>query len=188
MPVPEVITGSREVITFVPEVSTATPEDLMGPIPTSEDTQDGNFSVQTAKVWVLIDLPKGHRAIGTKCVYRNKKDERGIVIRNKARLVAQGHTQEEGIDYDEKELCEEFEKLVKDKFSDDVLWEILTFLFRVKVSPKTSHLLAVKRIFRYLKGKPSLGLWYSKDSPLELVAYTDSDYAGATIDRKYTTT
>nr|GEV56226.1 putative ribonuclease H-like domain-containing protein [Tanacetum cinerariifolium] len=41
------------------------------------------------------------RAIGTKWVYRNKKDERGIVIRNKARLVAQGHTQEEGIDYKE---------------------------------------------------------------------------------------
>ncbi|GKA05867.1 putative ribonuclease H-like domain-containing protein [Tanacetum coccineum] len=52
-------------------------------------------------VWVLVDLPKGHRAIGTKWVYRNKKDERGIVVRNKARLVAQGHTQEEGIDYDE---------------------------------------------------------------------------------------
>ncbi|GJS40514.1 hypothetical protein Tco_0565557 [Tanacetum coccineum] len=58
---------------------------------------------------------------------------------------------------------------------------------RFQVSPKTSHLLAVKRIFRYLKGKPSLGLWYSKDSPLELVAYTDSDYAGATLDRKSTT-
>ncbi|GKD21527.1 putative ribonuclease H-like domain-containing protein [Tanacetum coccineum] len=53
------------------------------------------------KVWILVDLPKGHRAIGTKWVYRNKKDERGIVIRNKARLVAQGHTQEEGINYDE---------------------------------------------------------------------------------------
>ncbi|GKF02666.1 hypothetical protein Tco_0029589, partial [Tanacetum coccineum] len=52
---------------------------------------------------------------------------------------------------------------------------------------KTSHLLAVKRIFRYLKGKPSLGLWYSKDSPWELVAYTDSDYAGATQYRKLTT-
>ncbi|GJT93798.1 hypothetical protein Tco_1082643 [Tanacetum coccineum] len=58
---------------------------------------------------------------------------------------------------------------------------------RFQVSPKTSHLLAVKRIFRYLKGKPSLGLWYSKDSLLELVAYTDSDYAGATQDRKSTT-
>ncbi|GJX33394.1 hypothetical protein Tco_0243249 [Tanacetum coccineum] len=57
---------------------------------------------------------------------------------------------------------------------------------RFQVSPKTSHLLAVKRIFRYLKGKPSLGLWYSKDSPLELVAYTDSDYAVATLDRKST--
>nr|GEZ45375.1 hypothetical protein [Tanacetum cinerariifolium] len=45
----------------------------------------------------------GKRAIGTKWVYRNKKDERGIVIRNKARLVAQGHTQEEGIDYEEKQ-------------------------------------------------------------------------------------
>ncbi|GKE92579.1 hypothetical protein Tco_1573674, partial [Tanacetum coccineum] len=58
---------------------------------------------------------------------------------------------------------------------------------RFQVSPKTSHLLAVKRIFRYLKGKPSLGLWYFKDSPLELVAYTDSDYAGASLDRKSTT-
>nr|GEZ83373.1 copia protein [Tanacetum cinerariifolium] len=47
------------------------------------------------------DLPYGKRAIGTKWVYRNKKDERGIVIRNKARLVAQGHTQEKGIDYEE---------------------------------------------------------------------------------------
>nr|GFC39356.1 copia protein [Tanacetum cinerariifolium] len=53
------------------------------------------------KVWILVDLPYGKRAIGTKWVYRNKKDERGIVIRNKARLVAQGHTQEEGINYEE---------------------------------------------------------------------------------------
>ncbi|GJY82717.1 putative ribonuclease H-like domain-containing protein, partial [Tanacetum coccineum] len=53
------------------------------------------------KVWTLVDLPNGKRAIGTKWVYRNKKDERGIVIKNKARLVTQGYTQEEGIDYDE---------------------------------------------------------------------------------------
>nr|GEX16320.1 copia protein [Tanacetum cinerariifolium] len=53
------------------------------------------------KVWVLVDLPNGKRAIGTKWVFKNKKDKRGIVVRNKARLVAQGHTQEEGIDYEE---------------------------------------------------------------------------------------
>ncbi|GKE54700.1 putative ribonuclease H-like domain-containing protein, partial [Tanacetum coccineum] len=58
---------------------------------------------------------------------------------------------------------------------------------RFQVTPKTSHLLEVKRIFRYLKGKPTLGLWYSRDSPFELVAYTDSNYAGATLDRKFTT-
>ncbi|GKE34440.1 putative ribonuclease H-like domain-containing protein [Tanacetum coccineum] len=58
---------------------------------------------------------------------------------------------------------------------------------RFQVTPKTSHLLAVKRIFRYLKGKPTLGLWYSRDSPFELVAYTDSDYTEATQDRKSTT-
>ncbi|GJX93206.1 putative ribonuclease H-like domain-containing protein [Tanacetum coccineum] len=197
----EINPGSREVSTALPEVNTATREDLVGPIPASEDTQvkdqeielgnippsyavpttphtrihkdhpiehvigDVQSSVQTRrmktsysekgflsaiyegkthqdlhtclfvcflsqeepkrvsqalrdpawveamqeellqfklqKVWILVDLPKGHRAIGTKWVYRNKKDERGIVIRNKARLVAQGHTQEEGIDYDE---------------------------------------------------------------------------------------
>ncbi|GKD92508.1 hypothetical protein Tco_1372345, partial [Tanacetum coccineum] len=58
---------------------------------------------------------------------------------------------------------------------------------RYQVNPKVSHLYAMKRIFRYLKGKPKLGLWYLKDSPFDLVAYTDSDYAGASLDRKSTT-
>ncbi|GJS46979.1 ribonuclease H-like domain-containing protein [Tanacetum coccineum] len=355
--------------------------------------QEELLQFKLQKVWILVDLPKGHRAIGTKWVYRNKKDERGIVIRNKARLVAQGHTQEEGIDYDEvfapvarieairiflayasymgfmvyqmdvksaflygqieeevyvcqppgfedpdhpdkvykvvkalyglhqaprawydtlatyllsngfqrgqidqtlfikrhkghillvqiyvddiifgstkKELCDEFKHLMKDKFQMSSMGELTFFLglhvqqkkngifisqdkyvheilgkfnyldmksastptdlekplvqdgdatdvdehlnrsmigslmyliasrqdimfavcicTRFQVSPKSSHLLAVKRIFIYLKGKPSLGLWYSKDSPLELVVYTDSNYAGATQDRKSTT-
>nr|GEX23635.1 hypothetical protein [Tanacetum cinerariifolium] len=56
---------------------------------------------QIQKVWVLVDLPFGKKAIKTKWVYRNKKDERGVVVRNKVRLVAQGHRQEEGIDNDE---------------------------------------------------------------------------------------
>ncbi|GJT74140.1 retrovirus-related pol polyprotein from transposon TNT 1-94 [Tanacetum coccineum] len=58
---------------------------------------------------------------------------------------------------------------------------------RYQVNPKVSHLHAVKRIFKYLKGQLKLGLWYTKDSPFDLVAYTDSDYAGASLDKKYTT-
>nr|GEV08154.1 uncharacterized mitochondrial protein AtMg00810-like [Tanacetum cinerariifolium] len=58
---------------------------------------------------------------------------------------------------------------------------------RFQVTPKASRLHEVKRIFRYLKGKPYLGLWYPKDLPFDLVAYSDSDYAGASLDRKSTT-
>ncbi|GJY93400.1 putative ribonuclease H-like domain-containing protein [Tanacetum coccineum] len=245
----------------------------------------------------------------------NKKDERGIVIRNKARLVSQGYTQEEWIDYDEvfstvdlkirtfliectrlKKHYMDYIKLLKpgnillvQVYVDDIifgstkkeLWMMhenfqmssmgeLTFFLglqvhqkndgifisqdkyvgeilkkfrftevksastqmetqkplfkdkdgkevdvhmyrsmigslmyltsprpnimfavcsyaRYQVNPKVSHLHAVKRIFRYLKGPPKLGLWYPKDSPIDLVAYTDSDYAGASLDRKSTT-
>ncbi|GJU33093.1 putative ribonuclease H-like domain-containing protein [Tanacetum coccineum] len=66
-----------------------------------ESMQEELLQFKLQHVWTLVDLPYGKRAIGTKWVYRNKKDERGIVIRNTARLVAQGYTQEEGIDYDE---------------------------------------------------------------------------------------
>ncbi|GJX49255.1 putative ribonuclease H-like domain-containing protein, partial [Tanacetum coccineum] len=58
---------------------------------------------------------------------------------------------------------------------------------RFQVTPKTSHLNAVKRIFKYLKGKPNLGLWYPRESSLDLEAFSDSDYAGANLDRKSTT-
>nr|GEV49091.1 retrovirus-related Pol polyprotein from transposon TNT 1-94 [Tanacetum cinerariifolium] len=58
---------------------------------------------------------------------------------------------------------------------------------RYQVNPKVLDLDVVKRIFRYLKGQPKLGLWYPKDSPFDLVAYTDSDYAGVSLDRKSTT-
>ncbi|GJW23162.1 hypothetical protein Tco_0033784 [Tanacetum coccineum] len=58
---------------------------------------------------------------------------------------------------------------------------------RFQVTPKISHLHVVKRIFRYLKGQPKLGLWYPMDSPFDLEAFSDSDYAGASLDRKSTT-
>ncbi|GJW77371.1 putative ribonuclease H-like domain-containing protein [Tanacetum coccineum] len=358
-----------------------------------EAIQEELLQFKLQQVWILMDLRKGKRAIGTKWVSRNKKDERGIVIKNKARLVAQGHRQEEGIDYKEvfapmarikairlflayasfmgflvyqmdvksaflygtieeevyvtqspgfkdpdhpnkvykvvkalyglhqaprawyenlanyllsngfqrgkidptlfikkqkgdillvqvyvddiifgstnKELCNAFEKLMKDKFQMSFMGELTFFLglqvtqkedgifishdkyvaeilkkydytdvksastlvdlekplvkdgyandvdvhlyrsmigslmylitsrldimfavcacARFQVTLKTSHLLAVKRVFKYLKAKSTLGLWYSRDSPFKLVAYIDSDYAGATQDRKSTT-
>ncbi|GJS34150.1 putative ribonuclease H-like domain-containing protein [Tanacetum coccineum] len=358
-----------------------------------EAMQDELLQFKLQKVWTLVDLPNGKRAIGTKWVYRNKKDERGIVIKNKARLVAQGYTQEEGIDYDEvfapvarieairlflayasfkdfvvyqmdvksaflygkieeevyvcqppgfedpdfpdrvykvekalyglhqaprawyetlstylldngfqrgkidktlfirrvksdillvqvyvddiifgstkKSLCIEFEKMMHKKFQMSSMGELTFFLglqvkqkedgifisqdkyvteilkkfgftdvktastpmethkpllkdadcedvdenlyrsmigsltyttssrpdimfvvcacARFQVNLKVSYLYVVKRIFRYLKGQPKLGLWYPKDLPFDLVTYTDSDYAGASLDRKFTT-
>nr|GEX00817.1 hypothetical protein [Tanacetum cinerariifolium] len=167
------------------------------------------------------------------------KDERGIVIRNKSRLVAQGHTQEEGIDYEEvkqkkdeifisqnkyvAEILKKFglsegksastpidaeKPLLKDSDGEDVdvhtyrsmigslmyltssrpdIMFVVCACARFQVTLKILHLNAVKRIFRYLKGKPYLGLWYPKDSPFDLVVYSDSDYAGASLDRKFTT-
>ncbi|GKE27688.1 putative ribonuclease H-like domain-containing protein, partial [Tanacetum coccineum] len=56
-----------------------------------------------------------------------------------------------------------------------------------QVTPNVSYLHAVKRIFRYLKDHPKLGLWYPRDSPFDLKAFSDSDYAGASVDRKSTT-
>ncbi|GJU05578.1 putative ribonuclease H-like domain-containing protein [Tanacetum coccineum] len=345
------------------------------------------------KVWTLVPLPHGKHAIGTKWILKNKRDARGIVVRNKARLVAQGHRQEEGIDYDEvfapvarieairlflafasymgflvyqmdvksaflygeieeevyvtqpkgfedpyfpkhvyrvvkalyglhqaprawyarlsafllqhnyrrgtidktlfikkdsrdillvqvyvddiifgstnKAWCEEFEVLMKGEFEMSAMGEMSFFLglqvkqlpdgifisqdkyvkdmltkfdmesvrtattpyeaaktklkdetdppvnvhlyrsmigslmyltasrpdimfavsacSRHQVTPLTSHLNAVKKIFKYLKGQPKLGLWYPKDSPFQLEAYSDSDYAGSHGDRKSTT-
>ncbi|GJV56428.1 putative ribonuclease H-like domain-containing protein [Tanacetum coccineum] len=247
-------------------------------------------------------LPLGMKVIGTKWVYRNKRDERGVVVRNKARLVAQGYTQEEGIDYDEvfapvarieairlflafasfmgfivyqmdvksaflygtideevyvsqppgfvdPDHPKKVYKVVKalyglhqaprawyatlstflekhgykrglqvkqnkagifisqDKYVAEILkkfdlvnvktaitpMETKVALTKdeeavdVDVTPKTSHLNAVKRIFKYLKGKPNLGLWYPRESPFDLEAFSDSDYGGSNLDRKSTT-
>ncbi|GJW49688.1 putative ribonuclease H-like domain-containing protein [Tanacetum coccineum] len=68
----------------------------------------------------------------------------------------------------------------------DIMFVVCTCA-RFQVTPKTSHLYDVKKIFRYLKDHPKLGLWYPRDSPFDLEAFSDSDYAGASLDRKSTT-
>nr|GEU37540.1 copia protein [Tanacetum cinerariifolium] len=195
---------------------------------------------------VLVDLPKGKSAIGSKWVFRNKKNERGVVIRNKARLGAHGHTQEEGIYYDEvfapiarikamrlflayasfmsfmvyqmdvksDFLYETIEEEVyvcqplgfKDLDYPDKVYKVVQALYGLHQAPgayvkSASTLIKTKKpllkdpdgedvdvhIYRYLKGKPHMGLWYPKDSPFNLVVYSDSDYAGASLDRKSTT-
>ncbi|GJY30191.1 putative ribonuclease H-like domain-containing protein [Tanacetum coccineum] len=114
-------------------------------------------------------------------VYRNKKDERGIVVRNKARLVAQGYTQEEGIKCDEV-----FAPVARiEAIRPDIMFAICACV-RFQVTPKVSHLHAVKKIFRYIKGQLKLGLWYPRDSPFNLEAFSDSNYARASLDRKST--
>ncbi|GJT38708.1 putative reverse transcriptase, RNA-dependent DNA polymerase [Tanacetum coccineum] len=205
--------------------------------------------IRIQKVWTLVDLPDGKRAIGTKWVFRNKKDKRGIVVRNKARLVAQGYTQEEGIDYDEvfvpvarivairlfftyasymgfivyqmdvksaflcgtieEELLRALDDVqeIPDEFyggahlllrsmigslmyltasMPDITFAVCACA-RFKVTPKTSHPHAMKSIFRHLKCQPNLGLCYHRDSPFNLEAFSDSDYTGASLDRKSTT-
>ncbi|GKA95802.1 putative ribonuclease H-like domain-containing protein [Tanacetum coccineum] len=203
----------------------------------------------------LVDLPKGKRAIGTKWVYRNKKDERGIVVRNKARLVAQGYTQEEGIDYDEVfalvarieairgGICvptsgfedpqfpdkvykvekalyglhlalracynrREWIFISQDKYVADILKKFDFTTVKAASTPiETNKALnkdeeaedvdvsqVLLKVFTFhvgeensvksLKGQPKLGLWYPMDSPFDLEAFSDSDYARASLDRK----
>nr|GEX46547.1 hypothetical protein [Tanacetum cinerariifolium] len=68
----------------------------------------------------------------------------------------------------------------------DIMFAVYAYA-RHQVTPKECHLHAVKRIFRYLKGHPKLGLWYPKASPFDLVAFSNSDYGGTSQDRKSTT-
>nr|GEW65968.1 retrovirus-related Pol polyprotein from transposon TNT 1-94 [Tanacetum cinerariifolium] len=98
----EYFTGNRDFNADFEDYSEDSSNDVSVDGPIVPTTGKTTLTTLTPLVLlILVDLPHGKRAIGTKWVYKNEKDERGIVVRNKVRLVAQGHTQEEGIDYEE---------------------------------------------------------------------------------------
>nr|GEU99499.1 hypothetical protein [Tanacetum cinerariifolium] len=119
-------------------------------------------------------LPKGKRAIGSKWVFKNKKDERGIVIRNKARLVAHGHTQEEVIDYDEV-----FAPVAR-------IEVILLFLAYASFMCFMVYQMDVKSAFLYENSKKEKPLLKDPDGE-DVDVHIYSDYARASLDRKSTT-
>ena len=93
---------------------------------------------------------------------------------------------EDGINIDQKLYRDKTGSLLYLTASrPDILFSICVCA-RFQSSPKESHMLGAKRIIRYLKETSNLGLWYSKDSSLNLVGYTDADYGGYKIDRKST--
>ncbi|GJZ76567.1 putative ribonuclease H-like domain-containing protein, partial [Tanacetum coccineum] len=167
-------------------------ENVIGDVKFIYHTRKNGQKLLLNKVWILVDLPIGKSAIETKLVFRNKKYERGIVIRNKSSLTIQ--QKEDGNIY-QSGINDVAEILINTTYTDvnhdwglDVISQqarpqilCLQYIHLPICKLLQRHLtLAVKRIFRYLKGKPTLGLWYSRDSPFELVACTDSDYDGAT--------
>nr|GEX79497.1 copia protein [Tanacetum cinerariifolium] len=213
-------------------------EDILGVSTSLDET----IRVEADNVWTLVDCPKGVRPIGTKWVLKNKKDERGNVVRSKARLVAQGYTQEEGIDYDEVftpvarieairlflayasfmgftvyhmdiksaflygTINEEVYVIQPPRFQDPAYPAkkedgiflsqdkyIGDILKKFRFSDVRSSNTPMDKENPWGKdgtgkdGHPKLGLWYPKASPFDLVAYSDSDYGGASQDRKSTT-
>ncbi|GJR08450.1 reverse transcriptase domain-containing protein [Tanacetum coccineum] len=180
--------------------------------PQSQILGDPNTPVQTrsslkkiTEAHALVSYIQAHQrsnhkdqqhCYGTKWVYRNKKDERGVVVRNKARLVAQGHRQEEGIDYDEVfapvariEAIRLF--LAFASFMGFIVYQMdvkSAFLYgTIDEEVYVSQPPGFVDLIHPTKGKPNLGLWYPRESPLHLEAFSDSDYGGSNLDRKSTT-
>nr|GEY03443.1 putative ribonuclease H-like domain-containing protein [Tanacetum cinerariifolium] len=167
-----------------------------------------NFSKENDMT--LVDLSNGKRAIGTNWVFRNKKDVRGIVIRNKTRLVAQGYTQEKGIDYDEVfspvarikaiRIFLAYASLIgfivhkmdvksaflygtiEEEVQDKFVADILKKFDFTTVKIASTQMDPNKTLIKDAEAKN-----YPGDSPFDLEDFSDSDYARASLDRKSTT-
>eukprot|EP00253_Pinus_taeda_P021119 PITA_21119 len=117
--------------------------------------------IEKNNTWELVPRPKDKNCIGTKWIFKNKLNENGEVIRNKARLVCKGYP-------------------TKHHACSGNSWKISG------KSLRKTHLQGNKRIFKYLQGTQNYGLWYPRDTDLTLHAYTYADWAGSVDDRKGT--
>ncbi|GJT97583.1 retrovirus-related pol polyprotein from transposon TNT 1-94 [Tanacetum coccineum] len=134
------------------------------------------------QVWELVLCPDKVLLIKLKWIYKVKTNEFGGVLKNKARLVAQGFRQEEGIDFEES-----FAPVARIEairiFIANSAHKNMT-IYQMDAKPTEKYLQAVKRIFRYLKGTINIGLWYSKDTDMSLTAYADADHVGCQDTRR----
>ncbi|GJT36272.1 hypothetical protein Tco_0926691 [Tanacetum coccineum] len=160
---PEVNTGSREVSTAFPEVNTATPEDLVGPSHSSEDIQVESFNNQDDQEVDLGNIPNSYAVPTTP-----KQEFTKITQLN--------------IDWLAYIVSITLDLMIGSLMyltvsRPDIMFAVCACA-RFQVSPKTSHLLAVKRIFRYLKSKPTLGLWFLRKQTVVATSTTEADYCG----------
>ncbi|GJV95842.1 ribonuclease H-like domain-containing protein [Tanacetum coccineum] len=136
------------------------------------------------KVWTLVNLPNGKRAIGTKCVFRNKKDDRGIVVRNKARLVAQSYTQEEVLIIIKMDVKSAYLKRLQVQQKEDGIF-ISQDKYVAEILKKFDFA-TVKTASTPMEPNKAL----IKDEEADSVdhfgigSFSDSKYAGASLDRK----
>ncbi|GJS73099.1 retrovirus-related pol polyprotein from transposon TNT 1-94 [Tanacetum coccineum] len=166
-----------------------------------EAMQEELNEFERLEVWELVPRPDKVMVITLKWIYKVKLDELGGILKNKARLVARGYRQEEGIDFEESFvpvarleairiflafaahmnmviLNGEKSKLDEDKEGkavDPSHYRSLAYRKALNV---------VKRIFRYLKGTVHRGLWYPKDSSIALTAFADADHNGCQDTRR----
>nr|GEW30825.1 uncharacterized mitochondrial protein AtMg00810-like [Tanacetum cinerariifolium] len=152
-----------------------------------DDDEEADMNNMNTTIQTLVDLPNGKRAIGTNWVFQNKKDKREVknasTPMETQKPLLNDEDGEEVDFYIYRSMIGLLMYLTSSK--PDIMFAMCACA-RYQVNPKVSHLHVVKRIFRYLKGQPKFGLWYLKDSLFDLVAYTDSDYAGASLDKKST--